>query len=160
MKPLKKSQRKKPSIQKINYQRKLKGFRIDKRIPRRFSVQTEEDLGQRKVIDKWTTPRVEHEHRDYPKEESGSWKIIVNTNGFKVKKSLTEDRYYIYLKDEYQGELSSPDMFKIAFAFLKSLDAVTLVLNRKVKGKRYERWMLRASRNFYEKPKWSKRYKP
>lgn len=156
MQSSKTSQKKKTVTRRTSYQRKLKGFRIDKRIPRRFSVQTEEDLGQRKVIDRWTTPRIEHEHRDYPKEENGAWKIVINRNGFKVKKSLTEDRYYWYFNDQYQGELSSPDMYQISLAFLQVLDAVTTVVYRKVRGRRYERYMLRSSRNFYEKPKWTK----
>jgi hypothetical protein len=112
-------------------------------------VQTEEDLGSRKVIDKWTLPRVEHEHRDYAKEENGNWASVVSVNGFKVKKALREDRYFMYLKDEYQGELSSPDLFKIAFAFLKSLNEITLVVNKRVRGKTYQRWMLRTNKNVY-----------
>jgi len=135
-------------------QDKLRMYRIDKRHPKRASIQVSEDLGDRKRITELTTPRFERTEIEIPKKKGGEWQAIFDRNRLKIARFLPTGQIFMYVRNgeiaHYIGELEAPDLYMLGFKSLEAIDAFTTVINKRCRGRTYRRYLLRASRNFYK----------
>jgi hypothetical protein len=124
----------------------LRKYRSDKRKPRRLLIRTEEDLGDKIRIRKYSTPRVKREERNIPKEWSGKWEDIYKRNGLWIRHSKITERFYAYGyidgDYEYLGELDQPDLWKLLVELGKSLGAFREELHMQQNCKRYTKYVL------------------
>jgi hypothetical protein len=131
---------------KRNYaQSKLKMYRIDKRHPKRASIQVTEDLGNKTRITELTTPFFEKKQIEIPKKESGEWETIFDRNGLKITKSASTDRIFMYMRNgkiaEYIGELEEIDLIALAFKILEVIHGFRKEVFYS-SGRRYHRLVL------------------
>lgn len=131
----------------------LRKYRSDKRRPRRTVVRIEEDLGDKRRVRKWSTPRPKFEERQIPKAASGLWEEIYKRNGLWIRRSTTTERVFMYgfIDGEYVylGELEQPDLWKLLIELGKSLRAFREEVNRWGIGRRYVKYSL-SLRKFNE----------
>jgi hypothetical protein len=125
------------------YQKKRKTFRIDKKNPQRFKVTTEQDLGKHKIVETFTAAEIDRRSRIIPKKVGGNWQEITNHNGIKIRRAKDTGQIFIWAHDEYVGELRENDLANLGFDCLKGAGCLTLVINKKVKGRIYQRWMIK-----------------
>lgn len=128
----------------------LRKYRSDKRRPQRTVVRVEEDLGDKKRIRKYSTPRTKFEERQIPKVNSGLWEEIYKRNGLWIRHSRATERFFIFgFIDggyEYLGELEQPDLWKLLIELGKSLRAFREELYMAKNCKRYTRYVLNFKR--------------
>jgi hypothetical protein len=136
------------SSRRNNYQRKLQSYRIDKHIPKRAKITIEEDLGKRKLTRTWTTPRLEATENNYPKKRNEEWIDIYHHNGLKIRRNIKDDRFCMYANNEFLGYFEPADLYMMSLRLLDKLNAFTTVIYKKVKKKKYERYMLRYGKTF------------
>jgi hypothetical protein len=105
----------------------------------------EEDLGDKRRIRKWSTPRPRFEEHQIPKTASGLWKEIYKRNGLWIRRSTTSERFFMFGfidgEYEYLGELEQPDLWRLLIELGKSLQAFREELYTAHNFKRYKRYV-------------------
>ena len=124
----------------------LTKYRSDKRLPKRTTVRVEEDLGNKRRVRKWTTPKPKYDEQQIPKTASGAWDEIYKRNGLWIRRSKTSERVftwaYIDGDYEYVGELETVDMWALLKALGLSLHAFREELHMQQNCKRYTKYVL------------------
>jgi hypothetical protein len=134
----------------IRYQRKLKPFRVDKKIPRSTTVTIDQDLGKARQITQLKANGFQEETRTIPKKESGEWLTFWNHGGLKFKKNIVTGKIYMYLNDKFACEIPLGVLFTFMERIGENIDAMTMTIGDIKKGHKYFRMSVR-SRSSWER---------
>lgn len=130
--------------QRIYRNRKYVRHRIDKtNYPNREKTVTTTETPTHRIIETKTAEYKTEKHR-IPKEENGCWETTFSYHGLTVRHSLTEDRYFLFYRDQYLGELSYFEQYELSKRWLLSVDGFSERIDSIKKGKRYSVLVLKA----------------
>jgi hypothetical protein len=136
---------------KTKHERKLKPFRVDKRIPQDSTITIEEDYGDRKSIETITAATFRRERHDIPKQSTGEWLKVAKIGSIKISKLVKSDRIFMWDKEIYLGEFSEVELYLFATRILDNIGAFVDIISKQYRGKKYVKRTLLSFSKFNKK---------
>jgi hypothetical protein len=127
----------------VRYQRKLKPYRVDKRIPRGTTITVDNDFGRDHEITTLKSHDFDEETRNIPKKKGEDFVVVWQYDSLKIKRCISTGKYYVYVgfypRDRYLCEIHLGAMYDMADLIFHDIGAITRTINRAGDGHRYAR---------------------
>ena len=122
----------------IRYQKKLKPYRVDKRIPRGTTVTVDQDLGRERQITTLKAEGFTEETRNISKKKGEDFVTVWQYGAVKIKRCISTGKYYQYTGyypyDKFDQEIHLGSMYDMADVLFHDIGAITRTIAKDGRG--------------------------